>query len=89
MNRPTDILESIADQIRLILAAKDAARERALPLCREAIRHCSHAIRAVHRHEFDLVRELLQSARSDLTLVMRQQDLESRLEKSERKSLPD
>ncbi len=56
-------LESIADQIRLTLAAKDAAREKALPLCREAIRHCANAIRAVHRHEFDPARELLQSAR--------------------------
>jgi translin len=56
-------LEPIADRIRLALAAKDAAREKTLPLCREAIRHCSNAIRAVHRHEFDLAGELLQSAR--------------------------
>ena len=56
-------LEPIADRIRLALAARDAAREKTLPLCREAIRHCSNAIRAVHRHEFDLAGELLQSAR--------------------------
>ena len=62
MNKPN--LESIADQIRQSLAAKDSAREKALPLCREAIRHCSNAIRAIHRHEFDLARELLQSARN-------------------------
>ncbi len=43
-------------------SAKDAAREKALPLCREAIRYCSQAIRAVHRQEFDRAKELLQSA---------------------------
>ena len=64
MNRPTDNLESIADQIRLSFAAKDAAREKALPLCREAIRHCSNAIRAIHRQEFEPAGELLKSARN-------------------------
>ncbi len=43
-------------------SAKDAAREKALPLCRGAIRYCSQAIRAVHRQEFDQAKELLQSA---------------------------
>lgn len=60
-------LESIAEQIRLVLAAKDAAREKALPLCREAIRHCSNAIRAIHRHEFDTSETLLGSARNLIT----------------------
>ena len=64
MNRLTDNLDSIADQIRLSFSAKDAAREKALPLCREAIRHCSNAIRAVHRQEFDQAGELLQQARN-------------------------
>ncbi len=64
MKRLTDNLEPIADQIRLTLTAKDRAREKALPLCREAIRHCSNAIRAIHRHELDPARESLQSARS-------------------------
>jgi len=64
VNRLTDNLDSIADQIRLSFSAKDAAREKALPLCREAIRHCSNAIRAVHRQEFDQAGELLQQARN-------------------------
>ena len=64
MNRLTDNLESIGDQIRLSFSAKDAAREKALPLCREVIRHCSQAIRAVHRQEFDQATGLLQSARN-------------------------
>ena len=63
-SRLTDNLEPIAEQIRLTLAAKDAAREKVLPLCREVIRHCSDAIRAVHREEFVQAEEMLQSARN-------------------------
>jgi len=59
----TDNLEPIAEQMRLVLSAKDKAREKALPLCRDTIRCCSNAIRAVHRQEFDQAKELLQSAR--------------------------
>jgi len=60
----TDNLDSIADHIRLSLSAKDSAREKAIPLCREVIRYCSQAIRAIHRQEFDQAKELLQSARN-------------------------
>ena len=60
-------LDPIAEQIRQTLSAKDEAREKALPLCRDTIRHCSNAIRAVHRQEFDQAVELLQSARNLLT----------------------
>ena len=45
-------------------SARDAAREKVLPLCREVIRYCSRAIRAVHRQEFDQAQGLLQSARN-------------------------
>jgi translin len=38
-----------------------------LPRCREAIRHCSQAIRAVHRQEFDKSQELLKGARKLLS----------------------
>jgi len=58
----TDNLDSIAEQIRNSFSAKDTAREKVLPLCRETIRHCSNAIRAVHRQEFDQAKGLLQSA---------------------------
>ncbi len=58
----TDNLESIAEQIRSNLTAKDAAREKSLPMCREVIRYCSQAIRAVHRQEFRQAEELLASA---------------------------
>ena len=65
----TDNLDSIADRIRQTLAAKDVARERVLPLCREVIRHCGNAIRAVHRQEFDQAAQLLKSARSRLSEI--------------------
>ena len=67
MSKLTDNLDSIAEQIRLSFSTKDAAREKALPLCRDTIRHCSQAIRAVHRQEFDQAAELLKSARNLLT----------------------
>ena len=60
-------LYDIAEQIRVKLSAKDEAREKALPLCRDAIRHCSQAIRAIHRQEFDQAEELLQKASYLLT----------------------
>jgi len=63
MTRPTDNLDLITEQIRLSLTAKDAAREKALPVCREAIRFSSISIRAIHRQEFDEARKLLKSAK--------------------------
>jgi translin len=62
-----DNLDSIAEQIQQDLSAKDEAREKVLPICREAIRHSSNAIRAVHRQEFDQATEMLQSARKIIT----------------------
>jgi len=59
-------LEAIAEQVRLTLAARDEAREKALPLCRDAIRYCSGSIRAVHRQEFEQAAKLLESARDRL-----------------------
>jgi translin len=64
VSKLTDNLDSIAERIRQSFSAKDAAREKVLPLCREVIRYCSNAIRAVHRQEFDQAKEMLQSARN-------------------------
>jgi len=69
VSKLTDNLDSIAEQIRQSFSAKDAAREKVLPLCRDVIRYCSNAIRAVHRQEFDQAKELLQSARNLLNQV--------------------
>lgn len=58
-----DNLDNIAEQLRQELIARDEAREKLLPLCRDAIRYSSNAIRAVHRQEFTQAAELLTTAR--------------------------
>lgn len=60
-------LDSIAEEIRKKLSAKDEAREKMLPLCRDSIRHSSNAIRAVHRQEFKEAEESLRTAREFIT----------------------
>jgi len=67
VSRLSDSLDSIADKIRVNFSAKDVAREKVLPLCRESIRYCGNAIRAIHRQELDKAKELLQSARNLLS----------------------
>lgn len=62
-------LDDIMDLVRAEFAAKNAAREKALPLCREAVRLSANAIRAVHRHEFDKARELAEKARKQLSVA--------------------
>ena len=56
-------LDAIADRIRATLSAKNAARDGAVERSRVLIRHCAHAIRAVHRDERALAREKLAEAR--------------------------
>ena len=51
-----------ADTARQSLADTDRARERALRLSREMIRYCADSIRAIHRGEFDVARELISNA---------------------------
>ena len=63
MRTLTERLELIGEKARKTLAAKDAARERALQLCREALRYSTNAIRAVHRNEYEESHNLLASAR--------------------------
>jgi translin len=55
-------LDAIVEGIRAHFVSKNVAREQALPLCREAIRHSANAIRAVHRGEFELGQKLVDSA---------------------------
>jgi translin len=59
-----DNLDNIAEQLRQELTARDEAREKLLPLCRDAIRYSSNAIRAVHRQEFKQAEESLKTARN-------------------------
>jgi len=57
-------MEQISDSIRENFKTRDAAREKSLPVSREAIRYCSLAIRAVHRQELAQAREMLVSAKA-------------------------
>ncbi len=56
-------LDEIMQEIDARLESKDSVREQALPLSRRVVQHASHAIRAVHRHEFaeaDVILEEMQ-----------------------------
>jgi translin len=67
-------LDSIMEHVRGEFASKNAARETALPLCREAIRFSANAIRAVHRREFDLAADLVGKAGAQLATAKRSLD---------------
>ena len=56
-------LRSVADATRQSLADTDRARERALRLSREMIRHSADSIRAIHRGEFEVAGDLIGNAR--------------------------
>lgn len=56
MDKLQEIAKNIVDNFELA----DKAREKALPLHRQAIRGCSLAIRAIHRHEIETAQEQLQ-----------------------------
>src|SRR5215813_12174241 len=53
-----DQLENIGRNALTYLSLKHAARERALPKSRAAIRFCANSIRATHRQEFERASEL-------------------------------
>lgn len=55
-------LEQIADSIRTDLEAQTAARDSALAHSRQLTRHCSQAIRAIHRDEHDTAAAELKAA---------------------------
>ena len=56
-------LDPIVERIRERFSAKAAARDRAYQSCRDTIRHCANAIRAIHRAEFAEAQGLMQEAR--------------------------
>jgi len=58
-----DQLEPIMERVRAVFIDKNEAREHALPLCRETVRHSANAIRAVHRGDFPAAEELIGRAR--------------------------
>ncbi len=54
-----DRYRAICEKIRAQFDLKDAARERALALSREVVRHSANAIRAIHRRQFAEARGLI------------------------------
>jgi len=66
-----DKLETIGEHIRQYLEEKNTARDRALQQSRTLIRHCSIAIRAVHRDERAMAKKRLDSA-MDLLEILRE-----------------
>jgi translin len=58
----TDNLERAGREAIEHLALKHAARERALPKSRTAIRYCANSIRATHRQDVQVAAELLAQA---------------------------
>lgn len=66
-------LTRISEQIRSTFVAKNNARDHAITASRELIRHCSEAIRAVHRREWEAAEAKLaiaQTAAYDLRAVV-------------------
>jgi translin len=55
-------LSAVEEWARTELDRKNAAREQALRQSRELVRTCANSIRAVHRHDFDAARSLLDEA---------------------------
>lgn len=65
-----DNLNSISEGIRAAFVTKNAARDEAVNRSRELVRHCSEAIRAIHRREWDKAADKMATAKaaaSDLT----------------------
>jgi len=69
LGKLTHNLDAIAERIRNTLSHRDAAREEVLPRCRDTIRYCSKAIRAIHRQELDEAKALLAEAHKLLSEV--------------------
>jgi translin len=59
-----DNLNSISESIRAAFVAKSTARDEAVNRSRELIRHCSEAIRAIHRREWEKAGEKMALAKA-------------------------
>lgn len=57
-------LNPIAEMLRQALVSKNAARDEAINLSRELIRHCAEGIRAIHRREWEKAEAKLASAKA-------------------------
>lgn len=59
-----DNLNSISENIRAAFVSKSGARDEAVNRSRELIRHCSEAIRAIHRREWEKAAEKMALAKT-------------------------
>ena len=57
-------LEQICEAIRADLEERNAARDQAIALSRQLVRHCSQSIRAIHRREWDQADEKLKQVKA-------------------------
>lgn len=57
-------LDAIVETIRQQFEAKNTARDAAINQSRGLIQHCANAIRAVHRHDWELAQTRLAQARA-------------------------
>ena len=64
-------LSSLSESLRAEFDAITAARDESLASCRSAIRSCGNAIRALHRHEFDVAEKLIDEAQGHLDAARR------------------
>ncbi len=62
-------LQSIADACLRVFEEKTAAREKALPASRQAVRSSANAIRAIHRGDFERAHGLMEDARAAIQLA--------------------
>ena len=62
-------LESIVSEVTRRLDARNVARERALAVSRQMIRHAANSIRALHRGEEDEARSLLAEGQAKLAAL--------------------
>src|SRR5687768_5290722 len=62
-------ISELGESLRAEFDDKTAARERALTSARDAIRSCSNAIRAMHRHETKQALELVDKAQESLDVA--------------------
>jgi translin len=67
-----DKLEAIGEQIRKRLESKNTARDNALKHSRILIRHCSTAIRAIHRNEREAAKSQIESAHELVKTLQRE-----------------
>lgn len=60
----------IFEEIRVLIEADDASREKVIKLSRSAVRKSSECIRATHRKELDSAASMLESIKTDLKEVI-------------------